>query len=714
MTSHPTTVRLRADLIHRQIRSGGQKIWVVKDPLVRSYFHFTDQEHAMLMLADGRRSFKQLSADAASLFLPLHLSPQQVLQFFAGASHNGLVATRNTSTPSLAKRSRRWSNPLAIRLPGIDPTQGLAKLDFVSRLLFSVPAMTVIATLVIAAVLTVITRWSSFASDVATAASRLDNWIILALVIGTTKITHELAHAMACQKLGARCSEIGVMFLVGVPCLYCDVSDAWMLDRPWKRILVSAAGMIAELSIAAVATVAWVAANDGPLRDICVTVMVVCSVSTLLFNGNPLMKYDGYYILSDVIGMPNLASRARTAFQRRFTNTIWGAPSNSGSGSIHDPAHYEIGLIGFAIASGIYRTLVYSVIAMTFYQWAKLHGFADTVFAVGLAAGSFAVGRRIYHLLTQPKHARSPHGRSQIRVGTATGIAAALTVIAVTFPLPRSVTAVSITEPQSAKSIVVSAPGQIRHAVLSGATVRPNDIVASLIDDDADRERIAIATHRDQLESELAGLQNRRGVDAGASAAIPMTRKSLDQTNKQLSLIDRELDRRTLRSDVNGVAFPPERITESQTPDWQPRGWKGTPLDVSNRGAQLDEGTQVCVIGDAVRRDAIVYLSQNDVELVRIGQQAILRVADRPRGSVTGHITEIATSPANEIPASLIQSGRIQQSSVDSQPQPYYQARIRIDHQPITLPVRMIAAAQIKVDSASFWTRLNRWASDAF
>lgn len=676
----------------------------------------------MLVLADGRRTLKQLYADAASLFLPLHLSAQQVIQFFADANRNGLVANRNASATSPAKRSprwlNRWSNPLAIRLPGIDPVRILVKLDFISRVAFSVPAMIATAILVLAAAMMVVTRWSLFASDVAAAAARFDNWILFVAVIGTTKVIHELAHAMACHKLGARCSEIGVMFLVGIPCLYCDVSDAWMLDRPWKRMLVSAAGMIAELSIAAVATVVWVTANDGPLRDVCVTVMVVCSVSTLLFNGNPLMKYDGYYIASDAIGVPNLASRASAAFHHRFMNTLWGTSLESGSQTTRDQKRHEIGLVGFAIASKVYRVLVYSMIAVTFYQWAKSHGFADTVLAVGVAAVFIAAARRIHQSIhqffAQPKSGGPTYGRSPMRVVGVSVICAAFTIAAVTIPLPRWITAVSITEPQSAHAIVVATPGQIRHTVWSGATVGSHDIVASLTDDDAEQKRMAIATRRDQLKSELTALQNRRGVDAAASAAIPTTRKLLNETNKQLNLIDRELGRRILRSGVNGVVFPPEQIVESQAPDWQPRGWTGTPLDVRNRGARLVEGTQVCVIGDAVERDAIVYLSQSDVELVRIGQSAVLRVADRPRGSVTGHVTEIATSPANEIPNSLIKSGRIQPSSVDSQRQPYYQARIRIDHQPIVLPVRMIAVAEINVDSASLWARLSRWANDAF
>ena len=116
------------------------------------------------------------------------------------------------------------------------------------------------------------------------------------------------------------------MFLVFVPCLYCDVSDAWLFPSRRQRILVSAAGMIVEITLASVATLLWFFSVDGPVQTICLTVMTICTVSTLLANGNPLMRYDGYFILSDLIGIPNLAGESTGLISQKVKRWLWGLP----------------------------------------------------------------------------------------------------------------------------------------------------------------------------------------------------------------------------------------------------------------------------------------------------------------------------------------------------------------------------------------------------
>ncbi|TWU54575.1 Peptidase family M50 [Rubripirellula tenax] len=711
MKAKSAALRLRPDLIHKRIQSGGTMVWVIKDPLARTYVHFTEQEHTMLCLADGKRSLTQLCSDAAALFVPQHLPATNVVQFFAEANAKGLLIA--AKLPSSAKTTSRWSNPLAIRLPGIDPTPWLGYLDPIARVLFSPFAIVAGIAVMLVAVSMAVSRWSVFAENLSTAAGRFDLWVVLVLAIAMTKITHELAHAMVCRKLGGQCTEIGVMFLVGIPCLYCDVSDAWMIPRPWKRMLVSAAGMIAELMIAAIATWVWVFTIDGPLRDVCVTVMVVCSASTVLFNGNPLMRYDGYYILSDAIGIPNLAGRANALANDRLRNFLWGvAPVYSSS--VDDAGARSIGLIAYFIASVVYRWMVYSALATVFYAWAKSHGGGDlALIVIGSLLMSFLV-RGFPRWFKKPCTQSRSSDFFSTRPGLALAGLSALLVAGAFVPLPRSVTAPSITQPQSAETLVVTLPGRVQNAVRGGTVVQPGQVVCSLVDDDAAQHRLSMTTRRDQLVSTLASLQNRRGIDSDAASTIPATRRALDETEKQIKLVDRELDRRSIRATVRGVAFDPERMAMSPVRAEDSQFWSGTPLDLDNRGARLDEGTTICVIGDEVERDAIAYIRQQDVELVRVGQPVAILVADRPRGSVRGVIMEVATSPANEIPEGLIRSGRISDKAIDVLRSPYYQARVRIDHQATPLSVRMIATVQVEVESASAWIRLRRWFSNAF
>ena len=142
------------------------------------------------------------------------------------------------------------------------------------------------------------------------------NWPWLFLVLAATKVLHELGHALACRHFGGECHEIGVMLLVFVPCLYCNVSDSWMLPNKWRRIAVAAAGMYVELVLASIATLLWWFSAPGLFNAICLNTMLVCSLGTLLFNGNPLLRYDGYYILSDLIDVPNLGAESTAAVRR--------------------------------------------------------------------------------------------------------------------------------------------------------------------------------------------------------------------------------------------------------------------------------------------------------------------------------------------------------------------------------------------------------------
>lgn len=114
------------------------------------------------------------------------------------------------------------------------------------------------------------------------------------------KIIHEFGHGLACKTFGGEVHEMGLLFLVFSPCMYCNVSDAWTLPSKWQRIVISAAGIYVELLIASIATFIWWRTDHGTfINNMCMSLMVVCSVSTFVFNANPLMRFDGYYVLAD-------------------------------------------------------------------------------------------------------------------------------------------------------------------------------------------------------------------------------------------------------------------------------------------------------------------------------------------------------------------------------------------------------------------------------
>src|SRR5262249_32893494 len=137
------------------------------------------------------------------------------------------------------------------------------------------------------------------------------------VALGAVKIIHEFGHGLSCKAFGGEVHEMGLLFLVFSPCLYCNVSDAWTLPSKWKRIIISAAGIWVELCIAAIATFVWWNTPSNPnINNMALSLMIVCSVSTVVFNANPLMRYDGYYVLADWLEIPNLRDRSNRYLQR--------------------------------------------------------------------------------------------------------------------------------------------------------------------------------------------------------------------------------------------------------------------------------------------------------------------------------------------------------------------------------------------------------------
>ena len=127
------------------------------------------------------------------------------------------------------------------------------------------------------------------------------------------KTIHEFGHGLTCKHFGGEVHEMGAMFIMFTPYLYCNVSDSWLLPDKTRRILVTAAGIFVEMTLAIVAAWVWMVTAPGLLHQICFNIMFTCSVSTVLFNANPLMKFDGYYMMADALEVPNLKQKSAAA-----------------------------------------------------------------------------------------------------------------------------------------------------------------------------------------------------------------------------------------------------------------------------------------------------------------------------------------------------------------------------------------------------------------
>ena len=720
-----STLKLRSDLTWQMIDARHQSFWVLRDPLSNDYFYFSQRDRTILRLADGTRTVNQMVEHCNRVFAPDVVSAHHVVHFLADANRAGmLVNTSNRSTrsgKSLRTRPRWWQNVLALRLPGVPVGETLDRLFTLLSPIIQKGREPVIVTMValvfVSATLIALFNLTAIVEHVTLVSTRplVGITVVLLLVLSLTKLIHELAHAIACRYFGADCRQVGIMLLFGFPVLYCDVSDAWLLRKRWQRITVSAAGMGAELMLAALATLLWFWTDASMLRDVCVTVMVVCSISTVLVNGNPLLRYDGYYILSDLVGIPNLSTRAGTVTTTAIRRVLWGQIDSGhafDTNRSRDSVLSDTLLIFYSIASALYRGFVYLFFAWLVFRVAEIRGLGAIVVVCIAAVLSTFVFHRLARLYAKPAAIRSNRRGLYQRPLVITTLAVFIVGILLLVPVKQTVTGHLIVMPLHSQDVFVSVPGQVVDAAMEGETTRAGDVLARLSNPDLEYERLKVATQLATKRAELAGLESRRRLDGRRTSEDSTTKTVLTELiegyERQQELLKSEYQQLTIRSPRSGKVFATRSRNRSLDSIRELGFWSGTPMAERNRNAWLDTGTTLCTIGDPQHFEAIMLVPQHQMDRIAIGQDVVAKFHDRPRHSVQGSVIEIATSPIEKLPDELVTRALIDPkvASVNRSNETYYQVRIELNPLEEPLPIRSTAAASIEVERESLFSRL--------
>src|SRR5262249_42933487 len=363
-------VRLRArpDLDINPQRYEGRTYYVVKDPVSLRYSRFKEQEHSLIRLMDGKHTLDEAQKAFEKRFRPDRLTLEDLEHFgqqllTAGLAQNESPQAGQQLFDRRKKRKRSEllqavTNILYIKIPVFDPEKILNRMLPYLRWMFTTWFFVASVSFMLSAVLLVLTHFGTFYDRLPSYHEffSLKTVAYLWAALGMVKVIHEFGHGLSCKAFGGEVHEMGFLFLCLSPCMYCNVSDAWTLPNKWKRIIISFAGIYVELMIAAAATFIWWNTPSYPFVNyMCLSLMVVCSVSTVLFNGNPLMRYDGYYILADWLEIPNLRDRCNRYLQRLVMEHCLGIEVQ--------PEPYmslwrRILFVFYAVVSYIYRWVV--------------------------------------------------------------------------------------------------------------------------------------------------------------------------------------------------------------------------------------------------------------------------------------------------------------------------------------------------------------------
>jgi putative peptide zinc metalloprotease protein len=363
--------RLRAHVSVEERTYRGQQWYVLNNQSTAQHFRFPAAAYRVISELKGELALSEVLAklqqhapeqapsEAELVGLMNQLQGNDLVSFDVAPNYAGLEARRSNRKQMLTKQ--RLMAPLSMRFSLCDPDAFLARtLPLVSGL-FTRAAGWVWLLVVMAATVVAAMHGQALAGEVMTAVAAPHNIIIMAVCFTLLKVLHELGHAYATRVHGGEVHNMGIGLLVLVPVPFVDASAATSL--PWKhqRLLVGAAGMLVELFIAALAVFLWVLVEPGVVREVACLVIFIASLSTLLFNANPLLKFDGYYMLVDWLELPNLSSRAGRWYGYLVRKYAFGvADAESPATSAGEQRWYAV----YGAASFIYRLFVAATIIL--------------------------------------------------------------------------------------------------------------------------------------------------------------------------------------------------------------------------------------------------------------------------------------------------------------------------------------------------------------
>mgnify|MGYP002623437513 CR=1 FL=1 len=725
--TRPLRLRRRGDLTAQRHRYLGRSYWVVKEPISLKYFRFQEEEYDVLNLLDGKRSLAEVKEAFEAQHPPQKVTLADVHQFVSQLHRSGLVISeapkqgKSLYTRSSEVKRREWmqrlSSVLAMRFKGIDPEWILNRgYPFVAWLFH--PAMVIFCVLMaLAALLLVTVQFDSFSQRLPTFHEFFGpkNWLLLAIVLGVTKVLHEFGHGFSCKHFGGECHEMGVMLLVLTPCLYCNVSDSWLLRNKWHRAAIGAAGIYVELLLASAATfIWWFTQPDTLINLVALQVMFVCSISTILFNGNPLLRYDGYYILSDILEIPNLRQKASQVLGRLASKWCLGLelPENP-----FLPRNNQLLFASYTIASTIYRWVV--VFSILF--------FLNKVFEpYGLKVlGQIIMLFGLFGLVVMPlykivKFLRVPGRLDQVKrknVLITAGVAAAVLAFVLLVPLPCSVKCAVELRPRDSRLVYVKVPGVIAPDGIHrefGKPVEADAPLLTLVNHDLSLSLTDLQGRIAQQETVIAGMETQRAVAPAGVGDLPAARESLQALREQLREKQSDAGQLTIRAPISGTLLPPPSRPHQPPSDGRLPEWEGTPFDEKNTGAYLDESVQIGEIADPTQMEAVVIVDQGDVELVTIDQKVRIKLDAYTGEVLQGHIKNIAENELEIAPAALSQQAggalatKTDPSGVQRPLHTSYVALVPIENADLRLRSGMRGRAKIKVAPRTLGQRLGR------
>lgn len=630
------TPRLRATVqIYRQ-HYRGHRWYVVQDPSSNQFFRLNGSGYRFVGLLDGRRTVADVWKTCNEHFGDEAPTQGEVIQLLGQLYASNLIhAELPPDAEGLFKRYQTrvrrevqgfLTNLLFIRIPLFDPDRLLDEFLPAVRWLFSPIGAAVLAVLVSIAGYNIVGRFGELFSQ---AGNVLDpaGLPTLFLSFWLVKIVHEFGHGFACKKFGrdagtsGEVHTMGVMFLVFTPLPFVDASSAWAFRSRKHRIIVSMAGMLVELGVASIAAIIWARTAPGAFHAIAYNVMFVASVSTVLFNANPLLPYDGYYALSDLLEIPNLRMRSKQYIYYLVRRYAWAVRH------ARSPAHTggeRIWFVLYGISSTIYR--VFIVTGILLFVAHKLPTVGMILAAGALVGWVFVpLGKFVKYLATSNELLRV---RTRA-VGSVAVVMACIIGVIGMIPFPDRTRVEGVVEPAKLAFVTPLAAGFVKSYIPTGRQVTP----------DGD---VLVKAENPLLNARLETLLlERQSLAARERLAETKSLSKAQSYRKQIAALDRQIaDARKKLADLN--LRPPIA------------GRWISPTIERLKGAYIQRGQRIGMVASdkvvilaVVKQDA----SARAYDELSVGDSVEIRIKGRPDLSLTGKVIERLPAGQKNLPS---------------------------------------------------------------
>ena len=548
------SVTLRAQVKVQRQYFRGEKWYVLEDPFNNQFFRLRPEAYDFLARLDPKKTVEEVWLKCIELNPDTAPGQEEIIQLLSQLYHANLIhyelpADSQKFFERYKKRKSKetkatLTNIMFAKFPFLDPNDFLDRVKLYIRFFFNPITFFIWLGLVFYAGKLALDNWSEL-MDQSQSVLSPQNLPLLYLCVILIKTCHEFGHAFICKKYGGEVHKMGIMLMLFTPIPFIDASSSWSFPSKWQRILVATGGMMVEFLIAAIAMFIWANTGDGAIHNLAYNVVFIASVTTLLFNANPLLRYDGYYILSDLLEIPNLTSRSTRQLRYFAERYLLGQKKAKSMANTIKEAWW---LTIYGITSFIYRIVVFTgIVLFVANQFLILGVIMALVCFVSWVI--VPIGRLIDFLWTSPQLERN-RTQAIAKVGL---VFAVLLLFLGLVPFPNNFNAPGVVRAKNFSQISNDYPGFFEEAyVPSGTYVRAGEPLFRLSNKTL---HFDLKNAEAKLEEAKAKYLNALNYEAANLAPIE---KELKVLNEQIVFYENRLDALTVRAPHDGIWIAPD------------------------------------------------------------------------------------------------------------------------------------------------------------